>query len=115
MQRGKNEHISQERCAAAAILLTRFRDLHGGARYQSIHARLKGGAWIAKQLIHPVREEDHTSLIHVVIDAEIVPSQAVAIPMSEQDFQRHKREEPVYIQCLFQKSPATGKVRFVDG
>ena len=69
----------------------------------------------AQQLVHAMREENDFAGIEVVVNPEVISSQAIAIPMSEHDFHGHESEKTVGIQHRLQTLPAPGWVGLDHG
>ena len=81
--------------AIEAVALRNFDDRIG---HQATEVGMNRAICLPKHLIHAMWNEHHLVAGRVVVNAVVVPVHHVAVPVPDEYFQRHKGNEPIYIQ-----------------
>src|SRR5580765_2514780 len=110
------EHSWDQSAQAFAVATPAFRRFDNSLRHQTIKiVGLDWIVWITKHLIHAVGKEDELVSFRIVVNAEVVPPNAIAIPMTSHHLHGHEGKKAVEINQFTQTLPAFAEVRFLGG
>ena len=110
---GDVEDICQQLRHALAIALAQFGNIHDGSRHQPRHRRRERVVQPLKHLVGTLGKEHHPILLSIVKDSVIISPQSVAVPVTNHQFHREKRQEAVHIQGLIQPREPRREVRLL--